>query len=335
MLTEDMLNANDATKDLAPEAKKAIIQLSADDEKKVIGEHRGEWWRTLDKDIKEITGEGKPDGLKSYQFLKDTLTSLKGSAEKAAGIDKLTSEITELKKEKAKLEKTIADGITDAEAVKKINTLEQQIADKDGEISQLKTNSETKIKELETSLAAERKATMDNTLLRMIDEHLVEQKIQWLDTIPEDFLNETLKGKKASILDQMRPDRITNSDGSTSIVLRDEDNNIIYDKETSKPLSPGQFFIKEGNLSSIIASERIQEGGGGEGAGRRKPGSGSARGIIKGARTQVEATTMVEKYLMQKEGLSKLDSAYSDRFYEISEELKISDLPMTENAILQ
>ena len=115
MLTREILVANAALSTLTDEQIAAITNLSQNDENSVIAKKTGEIYGALDADILAVSGIAKNGTEKTYDYAKRVLGEFKGKIET---LPKMQSQIDSLTKEKARLEKAIADGTADAETAK-------------------------------------------------------------------------------------------------------------------------------------------------------------------------------------------------------------------------
>lgn len=125
MLTREILAANAQLSGLTEEQIKAIITLSENDENSVISKKTGEIYGALDNDILTVSGIAKNGTEKTYDYAKRVMSAMKADAEAATGYK---SQIDALTKEKARLEKAIADGAADAETAKALKQAKADLA---------------------------------------------------------------------------------------------------------------------------------------------------------------------------------------------------------------
>ena len=135
-LTIDVLKANAALAGLTDEQLTAITTLSVNDEKSVIAKKTGEIYGGLDADILAVSGIAKNGTEKTFDYAKRVLTEFKTKVEGANG---LQSQIDSLTKEKARLEKAIADGATDAETAKALKQAKADLQSVTSQYNDLKT----------------------------------------------------------------------------------------------------------------------------------------------------------------------------------------------------
>ena len=135
-LTIDVLRANAALAGLTDEQLTAITTLSVNDENSVIAKKTGEIYGGLDADILAVSGIAKNGTEKTFDYAKRVLTEFKTKVEGANG---LQSQIDSLTKEKARLEKAIADGATDAETAKALKQAKADLQSVTTQYNDLKT----------------------------------------------------------------------------------------------------------------------------------------------------------------------------------------------------
>ena len=136
MLTREILAANAQLSGLTEEQIKAIITLSENDENSVIAKKTGEIYGALDNDILTVSGIAKNGTEKTYDYAKRVMSAMKADAEAATGYK---SQIDALTKEKARLEKAIADGAADAETAKALKQAKADLANITTQYNELNT----------------------------------------------------------------------------------------------------------------------------------------------------------------------------------------------------
>jgi hypothetical protein len=132
----NVLRANAALAGLTDEQLTAITTLSVNDENSVIAKKTGEIYGGLDADILAVSGIAKNGTEKTFDYAKRVLTEFKTKVEGANG---LQSQIDSLTKEKARLEKAIADGATDAETAKALKQAKADLQSVTTQYNDLKT----------------------------------------------------------------------------------------------------------------------------------------------------------------------------------------------------
>ena len=139
-LTTELLNANAALSGLTDEQKTAIVEMSKNDETAVIGQKTGEIYGGLDADILAASGIAKNGAEKTYDYAKRVISEIKGQAGNAA---ELQTKVSELEKEKTRLESVIAKGGGDAETKRQLDQAKADLANVTKEYTELKTKYDT------------------------------------------------------------------------------------------------------------------------------------------------------------------------------------------------
>lgn len=136
-LTREVITANAVLSGLSDEQINALVTLSQNDENTVIGQRIGEIYRTMDTTIASATGIQRNGDEKTYNYLERAAKSL---SEKAATVDGLNKQIADLTKEKARLEKAVADGSADAETKKQLEQSRKDLTAITKQYNDLKTD---------------------------------------------------------------------------------------------------------------------------------------------------------------------------------------------------
>lgn len=302
-LTEELLNANAATAALTDEQKNAIVEMSKNDETAVIGQKTGEIYGGLDADILAASGIAKNGAEKTYDYAKRVIGEIKGQAGNAT---QLQSQISELTKEKARLEKVISEGGADAETKKALTQAKADLANVTKEYADLKT----KFDNVQTEHA---KQMMD---VRMDGEFAkatsgVKFKADLPASVTSVLLNQAVAKVKS-----MSPEFIDDGTGTGNKVLafKDSTGAIMRNPETNlNPYTAAELVIKELQTMGVLDSGRKVTGAGSHGG--TGTGSGSGTVDISGAKTQREASEMIANGLLA-QGKTVGSKEYDDAFTE-------------------
>lgn len=294
MLTKEVIQANETLKTLTDDQLAAIVTLSQNDEANTISAKIGEVHRQYDADIRAVTGQEKPGGVKTYDFLKTVLSDLKAKAESGGG--DLQKQMDALKAEKADLEKKIKEGAGDAALKAKVTDMEKALGDKDTQIKQLQGKiDETKTewqKKLEEAQGAATRLRIDNEFDRAL------QGVKFKDEkiIPPSLRDLAIQNAKAAILTTATPDWIDDGNGGRRLVFRNKEGQVMNNPENKlNPFTAGELLIK--NLTEIIDTGKQQNGAGTNGS--TGPGAGGSASLeLTGVKTQVEASEVIRKHLM-------------------------------------
>lgn len=326
MLTKELLKSNATLAALSDDQITAIAVLSKNDEDVVIGQKTKEIHDKYDADIKELTGQEKPGGVKSYEHLKTVVGELKKKADSAGDVKKLTDQIKALEVEKTDLQDKLKKGSNDEALKGQIASLEQKIKDKDSELTTVKSSFEEEKTTLTKKLETQAAQTVELQLNHAFDKHLVDNKIKFKSTLPDDLLKETLGYRKAQLMQTVKPDWIDDGQGGKTLVFRDDKGEIMRNKDNSlNPFSAGELFVQK--IGDLIDTGQKQKGGGTGATG--SGGSGVPTNLdLTGAKSQMKADELIVNHILKNEGIAKTDSRFSERQKAIREEYKVSELPI-------
>lgn len=311
MLTEEILTQNEALSGLTDAQRSAIVELSRNDENAVIGKRIGELHGQYDKDILDVTGVSKKDGEKSYDYMKRVLGDYKGKIDSSKGVkaelDKANEKITELQ---SKIEKGAGD-----------ETLRTELKDTKTRVSQL----QDQLKAKETEFAA-KKAEYETAMRNTHVDYAFQAAVAGLKFKPgvTDAVRKVLlDSAKAEVLAKGTPDFIGDE---KRLVLRDKDGNILNNVKNNLNPYTIQELVMETSIKDMIDTGRVQTGGG-TGPGAGSGGSGSMGIDLSGARTQVEASDMIEKHLLAS-GLTRDSKEFSAEVSRLFSENDVLKLPI-------
>lgn len=313
MLTREFLVANAALSGLTDEQITAITTLSQNDENSVIAKKTGEIYGALDADILAVSGIAKNGTEKTYDYAKRVMGEMKTKADGAAG---LQSQIDTLTKEKARLEKAIADGAADAETAKALKQTKADLANVTAQYTELNTKFEQMKTEHEKELFGVR---IDNAL------QTAAAGITFKSGLPESVTkvilaqaNEKIKGMNPEYIDDGKGGKILAFKDASGAIMRNPNNQL-------NPFTPGELLTKELETMGVLEPKR-QQPGGGTNPPRRQPGSGSITVDASGAKTRTEAYDIIANSLMQ-QGLTIGSKAFDDAMNAAWKDNNISQLP--------
>lgn len=307
-----MLNQNSVLSVLTDDQKKAVVEMSRNDEDAVIGTKIGALHGQYDADIFGITGVKKKDGEKSYEYAKRVLNDYKA---KIASTDAIQSELTAAKAHVTELQAKLGKGAGD-------ETLRQQLKDAKASISQL----QARLQARETEYAAE-KAKLESAVKDAHVDYAFKAAVSGLkfkSGITEAIQKVLLNSAKAEILAKGTPDFVDDGQGGKTLVLRGADGNILNNPKTNlKPYTMSELVL-ETSLKDVIDTGR-QQSGGGTG---NPAGSGSSHSLdMSGVRTQVEADRAIESYLLST-GLTRDSKEFAEQSWQLRTENNVSELPI-------
>lgn len=313
MLTREILVANAALSGLSDEQITAITTLSQNDENSVIAKKTGEIYGALDADILAVSGIAKNGTEKTYDYAKRVMGEMKTKADGATG---LQSQIDSLTKEKARLEKAIADGAADAETVKALKQAKADLANVTTQYTELNTKFEQMKTEHEKEMFG---VKIDNEL------QTAAAGLTFKTGLPESVTkvilaqaNEKVKGMNPEYIDDGNGGKILAFKDASGAIMRNPNNQL-------NPFTPGELLTKELETMGVLEPKRQQPGGGTEPP-KRQPGGGSITVDASGAKTRTEAYDVIANSLMQ-QGLTIGSKAFDDAMKQAWQDNNISQLP--------
>lgn len=309
-LDEAKIKAQDALKELTPEQINAITDLSKNDENEAIGRKTGEIWGSIDNDVKEVLGMEKPQGMKTYNFLKDTVfPKLKTASETEQKLQDATTKVKDL-------EKKIADGDTSG-AVK------QQLKDAQDRATQLENQLTTEKQKWEDDLKKEREANVSLKVYNEFDKSLAGLEFKDETVIPKTVRDQMIEVKKQQILQQYKPDWEKVGDKKI-LVFRDEEGNIARNPNNAQhPFTADELLRVE--LKDLLRDSQKKGGTGGKGNPREKKDPPAGLPDISSARNKNEADMKIREYLMAN-GVERGSAEWSDKFTAARKDLGVNDL---------
>ena len=285
-LTTELLNANGATAGLTDEQKSAIVEMSKNDETAVIGQKTGEIYGGLDADILAASGIAKNGAEKTYDYAKRVIGEIKTQAGNAA---ELQTKVSELEKEKTRLENVIAKGGGDAETKRQLDQAKADLANVTKEFTDLKTKYDNAQSEHEKALFGMKidgefaKATaglkFKADLPASVTSVLTEQAIAKVKAMNPEYIDDGNGGKTLAFMEN-------------GAVKRNPENNL-------RPFTAAELVAKELSTMGVLETGRKQTGAGSTGGQGGQGGNGSGGTVdLSGARTQDEAHEIIAKQLM-------------------------------------
>lgn len=314
MITIEMLNQNPALSALTDAQKATIAEISKNDEATVIGTKIGALHGQYDADILNVSGIAKAEGEKSYDYLKRVLGDYKT---KLDGTKTLSAQLEAQKNKVTELEAKLAAGGSD-EAVKQqlkdarhqVTQLQTQLTAKTGELDRAKKDYEQKEKDLQVGFAFTN-ATAG---------------IKFKADVSEPVKKILLAAAKDEILAKGTPDFVDDGNGGKKLVLRDAAGNTLNNPKNNLNPYTIEELVLETSLKDVIDTGRHQPGGGT--VSPVKPnGGGGATLDLSGVKTQLEADTQIENYLLST-GLTRDNMEFGNKVLEIRNENNVSELPI-------
>jgi len=282
-LTTELLNANAATAALTDEQKTAIVEMSKNDETTVIGQKTGEIYGGLDADILAASGIAKNGTEKTYDYAKRVIGEIKSQAGNAA---ELQTKVSDLEKEKTRLEGIIAKGGADAETKRQLEQAKTDLANVQSQYATLK-------KDFDAAKAEHEKAMFGVK----IDGEFAKATsgIKFKADLPANVTSVLLQ-QAINKVKGMNPEYI--DDGNGGKVLAFMENGAVKRNPATnlQPYTAAELVAAELKTMGVLEEGRKQTGTGTTGTGT---GTGTGTAVdISGARTQNEAHEIIAKQLM-------------------------------------
>lgn len=297
-LTSELLKGNAATAGLTDEQINAITEMSRNDETAVIGQKTGEIYGGLDADILAASGIAKNGTEKTYDYAKRVIGEIKTQAgdvqAKQATIDALT-------REKARLEKVIADGGGDAETKKQLTQAQKDLAAITKNYTDLKAEFDT----------AKENHTKEIFGMRLDTElEKATGAIKFKADLPETVTRVLLTNAK-SIVRGMNPDYIDDGKGGKVLAFMGSDGAVMRNPENNlNPYTATELVMRELKNMGVLETGKQTLGSGSTGGQGGQGGGATGTIDLSGAKTQSDADDLITKALLS-QGLT----VASDAFY--------------------
>lgn len=286
MLTREILASNAVLAGLTEEQVSAITTLSQNDENAVIAKKTGEIYGALDADILAVTGMAKNGTEKTYDYAKRVMGEMKATAEGAAA---LQSQIDGLTKEKARLEKVIANGSSDAETAKELKQAKADLASITAQYKELFEKHSNQQAEHEREIFSMR---VDNAL------SAASGSLKFKAGLPE-AVTRVLLQQASEKIKGMNPELIDDGNGGKMLAFKGEDGAILRNPENQlNPFTPAELLTRELAAMGVLETGRKQQGGGTQPP-RGGVGSGVAAVDVSQAKNQQEAYDIIADTLMR------------------------------------
>lgn len=314
MITNEMLQQQEALAGLTDAQREAIVTLSKNDEESVIGARFREVYNRLDETIARETGIARDGDEKTYNYLERAARQLAGKANSVEGLNTkihdLTAERDRLKKAieentgDEKLRKDLAQAVKDLDAIKnQYNTLkadyDKQKADHATELVNFRIDNEIAAAQGGIKFKAELPETATSVLLA--------QAIGKIKAIKHEVIDDGKGGQMLRFLDE------------NGAVMRNPEN-------VMEPYTIAELLKRELKQMGVLDE------------GRQQPGIGTNPPVIRtqdgaividlaGVKSQTEAQELIAQTLM-KQGLTNGSKAFQEAMNKAWADNKISALPI-------
>lgn len=309
MLTVEILRQNPAFANCTDELLSTIAEMSRNDENTVIGTRIGEIYGQYDADILSVSGVAKNASEKSYDYAKRIITDFKTKAE---SMKTVKAELDAAKTKIAELEANGAD-----EAVKK------ELKDTKTRVEQLQASVKAKETELANTKASLEKQLMDTHIDYAFK--AATSGLKFKDGLGDSIKTVLLNAAKAEVLALGTPEFADDGNGNKHLVFRDAKGQLLNNPENSLAPYTMQELVMKTSLKDAITTAPIVTGGG---TGPQvKPGTPMTLDL-SGAKTQVEADSMIENYLLTTKGYTRDSAEFSNESLQLRTEANVANLPM-------
>ena len=282
-LTNELLKGNAATAGLTDEQINAIVEMSKNDETAVIGQKTGEIYGGLDADILAASGIAKNGTEKTYDYAKRVIGEIKGQA---GSVAELQTKVSELEKEKARLETVVAKGGADAETKRQLDKANADLANVTAEYASLKTKYDNAQVEHEKTLFGMK---IDGEMAKAV------AGIKFKADLPASVTAVLLEQAIAKVK-SLNPEYIDDGNGGKVLAFNENGTTMRNPENNLRPYTATELVTRELKTMGVLETARKQTGAGSETQPPR--GTGESGVDISGARTQDEAHEIIAKQLM-------------------------------------
>lgn len=307
MLTQELLQANEATASLSEAQIQAIVQLSQNDENSVLAQRIGEIHGSYDADVLGITGIQKNGSEKSYDYVKRALTSFKEASSK---IPEFQTKIESYEAKINELNEVIKSG-------KGTEALTAQINDLTNQLNTVKSTYTTE------------KQEWDRTISTLKNEHLSYKTDSYINSATAGF---KFKPELPETAVKVLVDAARNQLKSTyaieehegKVILRDKDGNTVLNKANGlNPLTVSEAM--QDLLKDVLSAGRTAGGSGSDGSGGK--GAEGSTFSLDGIKNQVEADAAIAKHLLSI-GLRRGSTEFTEQSMKLRNENGVDKLPV-------
>lgn len=312
-ITKELIQANAAISNLSDEQINAIVTLSQNDENAVIAKKTGEIYGGLDADILAASGIAKNGTEKTFDYAKRVIGQIKSSAD---GVTGLNAQIESLTKEKARLEKVIADGGADAETRKALKQAQTDLASVTKSYTDLKA-------EFDVEKGNHAKQIFG---MKMDGEFAnATAGLKYKADLPQTVVD-VIRKQAIDKVKGMFPGYVDDGNGGQKLIFKASENGeILRNPENGlNPYTAAELVAKELTTMGVLETGRQQQGAGA--SVQHQPGAtGSVD--ISGARTQNEAYEIIAKALMT-QGKTVGSQAFDDAMQQAWKDNNVKALPI-------
>ena len=313
MITSEMLSNDAVLGTLTDEQRAAIVTMSRNDEEVVIGNRFREVYNQLDDTIARSTGIARNGDEKTYLYLERAAKAL---AAKANSVDGLNAKVSELTKERDRLQKTLTEGGGDETLKKQLSQAQKDLASVTKQYTDLQADFTAANKRHEAELLG---VHIDNELA--VARGGVKMKPELPVAVTDAIMRQVVDKVKG-----MSPEYIDDGNGGRRLVFKGGDGAVLRNPEKQlEPYTAGDLLVKE-----LKAMGVVDEGRKAAGTGTQPPSGTSGGGVpvdITSARTQTEAQDIIARQLMR-QGLVNGSRQFQDAMTKAWKDNNVSALPV-------
>lgn len=313
MITSEMLAQDAVLSGLSDEQKQAVCMMSKNDEETVIGNRFREVYNQLDATIAKETGIARNGDEKTYLYLERAAREL---AAKANSVDGLNQKVSDLTKERDRLQKALEEGGDD--------TVKRQLAQANKDLNSVRQQYDVLKAQFE-----EANQNHANELLGVRIDNALAGATNGLKFKPEfpQAAVDTLMAQALAKVKGMSPEFIDDGQGGKRLVFKGADGEIQRNPENHlEPYTAAELVAKELRAMGILDEGRKATGGGTIPPRANEPGVSVAVDISM-ARTQNEAQEIIARMLMQ-QGMVNGSKEFQEAMTQAWKDNNVSKLPI-------
>ncbi len=314
MITQEMLAQDAVLQGLSEEQQQAVILMSKNDEETVIGNRFREVYNQLDATIAKETGIARNGDEKTYLYLERAAREL---AAKANSVDGLNQKVSDLTKEKERLQKALEDSGDE--------TVKRQLAQANKDLASVRQQYDT----LKADFDKQKSDHQQELFAMQIDNELAgaQAGLKFKSEFPQ-AATDTLLAQALSKVKGMSPEYIDDGNGGKRLVFKGQDGAIARNPENHlEPFTAAELLKRELKAMGILDEGRQATGTGTKPPTPQGGGGGGAVVDITMARTQNEANEIITRQLMQ-QGLINGSKEFQEALTQAWKDNNVQALPM-------
>jgi hypothetical protein len=314
MITNEMLQQQDALAGLTDAQREAICLLSRNDEEAVIGARFREVYNQLDATIARETGIQRNGDEKTYLYLERAARELAG---KANSVERLNTKIHDLTAERDRLKKAIEDGTGDEKLRKELSQAQKDLDSIKNQYNTLKADYDKQKNDHAAELINFR---IDNEIAS------AQGGIKFKAELPETATS-VLLAQAIGKIKAIKHEVIDDGKGGQMLRFLDENGAVMRNPENvMEPYTIAELLKRELKQMGVLDEGRQQPG-----IGSQPPVARTQDGNIvidlAGVKSQNEAQEIIAQTLM-KQGLTNGSKVFQEAMTQAWKDNNISALPI-------